>query len=547
MFKQLIYIIKTIKVNKSKVLFIETASILLLLINLFMTFALTFIFARVISCLFFYNEENRTLIYFFLFVFLNILNSIISYIQYMLMQKLGKEVSISLKKYLYKSILNKKIEFWNNYTVGELETILVNDVNKLEYIFTSLYSSIVINILTILGISCVLIYVLHFYGFIIIGLVLITILIQRVFVKKIEKLSNTVRDLAGITAAIETESLMKSEDIYMTGFQEKFLSRFFEKNVYLSDKIVKRNRLVQISSISTSLVQMINIIILLFTGAMLIRSDAITMETGISMYVFIQRLNAPINQMISQIINIIEILPSINRITELISNDDNISWGTKTISTPIKYIEYRNVTFRYPGQQTFLFANFNYIIRSTEKKVIIVGENGTGKSTMIRLLFNLCKPLEGCIKINGIDVNDLSEQTVRNHISFVSQVPLVVAGTIRDNLNIHEEYELEKAELILKCLGISSNWIDEKKDLIISDKRNNFSGGELQKIAITRAILENKDVIFMDEPTSSLDERAVISLLKLLDDYLSDKLVIIVTHDERVVKWGNYIVDLHKE
>lgn len=546
MFKQLMYIVKTIKINKKKIILMEILSILLLLINILITFGLTFIFARMISGLFLSIEKN-TYVYLTLFIMLTITNSIISYIQYMLMQKLGKEISLSLKKYIYISILNKKIEFWNNYTVGELETILVNDINKLEYIFTSFYSNCAINICMIIGISGVLIYVLHFYGIIIIGLILLTIFIQRGFVRKIEVLSNVVRDLAGVTAAIETESLLKSEDIYLTGFQKDFLRRFFQNNSYLFDKIVKRNKLVQISSVSTSLIQMINLIIILFTGAMLIQSGSITMETGISMYVFIQKLNSPINQMIIQVLNIIEILPSINRIAKLISNGDDICWGIKSINTPIKYIEYNNVTFKYPGQQIFLFDNFNCIIKSTEKKVIIVGENGTGKSTMIRLLFNMCKPLKGAIKINGIEITDLSEETVRDHISFVSQVPLVVAGTIKDNLNIHEEYEVERAETILKCLGIPKNWIDERKDLIVSDKKNNFSGGELQKIAITRAILEDKDVLFMDEPTSSLDERSVISLLNLLDERLSNKLVIIVTHDERVIKWGNCIIDLQKE
>lgn len=124
---------------------------------------------------------------------------------------------------------------------------------------------------------------------------------------------------------------------------------------------------------------------------------------------------------------------------------------------------------------------------------------------------------------------------------------MVVSGTLKENLNIEEDCEMEKAELYLNMLGISRNWINEKKDLLITDKKNNFSGGELQKIAITRVLLENKDVILMDEPTSSLDEISVVNFLNLLDNYFSNKLIIIVTHDERVIKWGNHIIDLHKK
>ena len=393
----------------------------------------------------------------------------------------------------------------------------------------------------------ILIYTLRFYGIIIIVLILTVIFIQRVFMKKIETLSNEVRDLSGKTAAIETESLMKSEDIYMTGYQEKFLNKFFENNELLFEKILKKNKLIEISSISTSLIQMINVIIILCTGAILIKSASLPMDTAISMYVFIQRLSNPINQMISQILNVLEIIPSINRIIQLIWNNENILWGTKLLDSEINCIEYSNVSFRYHSQEDFLFEHFNYTIKSSNKKVIIVGENGTGKSTMIKLLFNMCASIDGCIKINNIEINNLSEQTIRKHISYISQVPLVVSGTLKENLNIEEDCEMEKAELYLNMLGISRNWINEKKDLLITDKKNNFSGGELQKIAITRVLLENKDVILMDEPTSSLDEISVVNFLNLLDNYFSNKLIIIVTHDERVIKWGNHIIDLHKK
>lgn len=547
MLKKLLYIIKKINLNRRKILYIEVTSIALLIINLLLSFAVTFLFAQMINDLFFNVENNKTYLSLLFFVIFTLINCIVRYVQYILMQKLGKEISFSLKSFLYNKILNKKIEFWQNYTVGELETILVNDINKLQYMFSNFYSNIIINVMTIIGISGILIYTLRFYGIIIIVLILTVIFIQRVFMKKIETLSNEVRDLSGKTAAIETESLMKSEDIYMTGYQEKFLNKFFENNELLFEKILKKNKLIEISSISTSLIQMINVIIILCTGAILIKSASLPMDTAISMYVFIQRLSNPINQMISQILNVLEIIPSINRIIQLIWNNENILWGTKLLDSEINCIEYSNVSFRYHSQEDFLFEHFNYTIKSSNKKVIIVGENGTGKSTMIKLLFNMCASIDGCIKINNIEINNLSEQTIRKHISYISQVPLVVSGTLKENLNIEEDCEMEKAELYLNMLGISRNWINEKKDLLITDKKNNFSGGELQKIAITRVLLENKDVILMDEPTSSLDEISVVNFLNLLDNYFSNKLIIIVTHDERVIKWGNHIIDLHKK
>lgn len=546
-FKQLVYIIKKIQFNKKKFIWTQIICVALLIINLFISLSLVFLMGQIVKYLFTEYERSNAIFYISIFIFLTVISCIITYLQSNLTQRFGKEISLCLKSYMYHKILNKRINFWSNYTVGELETILVTDVNKVEYIFTNFYTKIGVNVLTVIGISVVVVCILRIYGIALIGLVLTTVLIQRFFINKIEKISSEVRILSGVTATIEMESLTKSEDIFMSGFQNVFLNKFYKNNSILFQKMIKRNKLYLFSSISTTIVQTLNLVLILTVGAMLINSKHISLDLGISMYIYIQRLSSPVNQLISQILNMMEILPSLDKIVSLIKNDDDISWGNQNISGPIECIEYNNISFQYLAQQSLLFDKFNCIIRRSDKKIIVVGENGTGKSTLLKLLFNMCNVSQGNIKINGVDIKNLCEKSFRENISFVSQIPLVIGGTIKENLNIKEEKELKKAQDILCVLGMSPDWIEEKKDIKVSDKRNNFSGGELQKIAITRVILENRDIIIMDEPTSSLDEMAVKNFLKIMDDYLNNKLVIIVTHDKRVIDWGNFVIKLHNK
>lgn len=542
--KQLIYIINKIQFDKKKFFLTQVICIVLLLVNLFASLFVVYLLGQIINFLFVDFKIDRFLFYVFAFVFLTAISCLTTYWQVIMTQKFGKEISLCLKNYLYYRILNKRIPFWTNYTVGELETILVTDVNKLEYIFTNFYTKIGINILNILGISLLIIVILKFVGIGLIGIVLFTILVQRLFMNKIEKISHEVRILSGITAAVETESITKSEDIFMSGFQKKFIEKAFNYNSNLFEKIVKRNKVHLLSSVTATIIHTLTLIVILCVGAMLINSKYISMDIGISMYIYIQRLNSPINQLISQILNIMEIRPSIDKIVTLIDNRDDITWGETHIFGSIECIEYNNISFQYQNQQSLLFDKFNCIFKRSDKKIIITGENGTGKSTLLKLLFNMCDILQGSISINGVDIRNLSEKSFRENISFVSQIPLAVGGTIKENLNIKDEGKMEKALDILTILGISREWVLEREDVKISDKRNNYSGGELQKIAITRAILENKDVIIMDEPTSSLDDAAVNNLLKFIDDYLSNKLVIVVSHDKRVIDWGNRIINL---
>lgn len=543
MLNKLVFIIRKINLKKKKILLFELFCVVLLVINILLSFSLTFLFAQIVNKLF--VEKTNCILDLYLLISITLLNSILSYLKSYLIQNVGKEISFSLKTYLYQEILYKKVEFWDDYTVGELETILVNDINKLEYIITSFYPNMIINILSTVVISSVLIYSLKVWGIIIISMILITIFIQRFFMKKMQQMANDVRNLSAETATVETESLTKAEDIYMSGLQNNFIDKFKVVNKELFDKIIRRNILQEKSSIILSLVQVINIVGMLMIGALLIDSGKLTIEVAISMYVFIQRLNAPINQIISQIYTVIEIVPSIDHIVKLLENNNMIIWGRKDINSPLCSIKYNHLTFRYPNQKAALFEKFDCVFDKSKGKTVIIGENGVGKSTLVKLLFNMCNTVDGNIMINDIDISEVSEETIRNKISYVSQIPLVFSGTIIENLNKHEDYE--KGFELLKKLGISSEWINEKKYLEISDKRSNFSGGELQKIAIARALLEDKDVIIMDEPTSSLDDNGAQNLLKLLDKEFNNKIIIIISHDIRVIEWADLIIDLNNK
>lgn len=543
MLNKLVFIIRKINLKKKKILLFELFCVVLLVINILLSFSLTFLFAQIVNKLF--VEKTNCILDLYLLISITLLNSILSYLKSYLIQNVGKEISFSLKTYLYQEILYKKVEFWDDYTVGELETILVSDINKLEYIITSFYPNMIINILSTVVISSVLIYSLKVWGIIIISMILITIFIQRFFMKKMQQMANDVRNLSAETATVETESLTKAEDIYMSGLQNNFIDKFKVVNKELFDKIIRRNILQEKSSIILSLVQVINIVGMLMIGALLIDSGKLTIEVAISMYVFIQRLNAPINQIISQIYTVIEIVPSIDHIVKLLENNNMIIWGRKDINSPLCSIKYNHLTFRYPNQKAALFEKFDCVFDKSKGKTVIIGENGVGKSTLVKLLFNMCNTVDGNIMINDIDISEVSEETIRKKISYVSQTPLVFSGTIIENLNKHKDYE--KGFELLKKLGISSEWINEKKYLEISDKRSNFSGGELQKIAIARVLLEDKDVIIMDEPTSSLDDNGAQNLLKLLDKEFNNKIIIIISHDIRVIEWADLIIDLNNK
>lgn len=545
--KKLVYIIQKIEINNLYFIWQQILCVLTMLISVLLSLTFPFLFGKIVDSLYLSPQKYSVSLYLILIVIVTLISCIISYMQTVKMQKLGKDISLKLKKFLYKKIMHKRVEFWDHYTVGELETILTIDVNKVEYLFTSFLGQFIVNSFTIAGLSGIILYVLKGYGIIIIILILTMIAIQKITTNKIEKTSNKIREMSGATAALETESLMKSENIYMSNLDEIYLKEFEKKNEKLFSYMVHKSRIYAVSRNISIIFQTINVIFILLLGAFLIEKNILTMDIAISMYLYIQKLMSPINQIVLLIQNTIEIQPSIDRVINLLNNDENIEFGDKYLNEPINSICFQKIQYKYNKQQKYVFYDMSQTFDKNTRKIVIVGENGKGKTTLIRILLNMCNVNSGKILINGYSLEELSEEYIHDNISFLTQTPLVFAGTLYDNINIHNKQGEERAKKLLYELGVSEKWVEEKKDMLVSDKNNNFSGGELQKIAITRVLLEDKPIIIMDEPTSALDIQSIYKLIHVLDEYAKHKLIIIISHDMNIREWGTKVISLDRE
>ena len=193
-----------------------------------------------------------------------------------------------------------------------------------------------------------------------------------------------------------------------------------------------------------------------------------------------------------------------------------------------------------------LYALKGFDLSLPDKGLIgIIGPSGSGKSTLMYCLSTLRKPTDGSIIYNGSELTEASnaerERLRRMDFGFVFQkhylVPymsavnnVMVAGVGK------EQQTREKAEKILKELGI--------KEREFSKKPAKLSGGQCQRIAIARAVINDPKVIFADEPTASLDHENAFNVMKILKEYSKDRLVLVVTHDKSILKDSDRIIEM---
>lgn len=201
----------------------------------------------------------------------------------------------------------------------------------------------------------------------------------------------------------------------------------------------------------------------------------------------------------------------------------------------IDVIEFRRVSFGYAHAEDATLKNVSFTIKSGER-VIILGENGAGKTTIIKLLLRLYEPSSGRILINGIDIEEYNLVSLRSHISALFQDYTLYAFSIKDNLTLGQKIDDSKINDVLVQVSLFQH-ISKLPMGIYTPITNQFlengiefSGGERQRIAIARQLLRNSEVEVYDEPTSNLDPEAAKNIIDLLFKN-RNKTIIIITHN----------------
>ncbi len=198
-------------------------------------------------------------------------------------------------------------------------------------------------------------------------------------------------------------------------------------------------------------------------------------------------------------------------------------------------IEFKNVSFKYPGSERYAIRNLNVIIRGDEK-LCIVGENGAGKSTFIKLLTRLYFPSEGEILLNGININEYDYEKWQRLFAPVFQDFVKYYMSFGENIVLNNIYDTSKLDDICKDCGLDElvnklpKRYETSLDKWIDEDGFEPSGGEMQRIAIARACYHGGDIYLLDEPTAALDPRAEYDVYAQFNDMITDKCAVLITH-----------------
>ena len=194
-------------------------------------------------------------------------------------------------------------------------------------------------------------------------------------------------------------------------------------------------------------------------------------------------------------------------------------------------IEFKDVTFAYPGGENVL-NNFNLKLEPN-KKIAIVGKSGQGKSTLFNLLTRVFDITKGEITLDGINIKDIDEETLRKNISIIRQEPFIFNRTILDNFKVlNKKIKLEDVRKYCKMAYLDDYIMSLPKNYktLLGEGGVNLSGGQKQRLSIARTLAKESKVILFDEATSALDNNSQEYIKETIDNLVKEHTVIVVAH-----------------
>lgn len=209
-------------------------------------------------------------------------------------------------------------------------------------------------------------------------------------------------------------------------------------------------------------------------------------------------------------------------------------------------IEFRNVCFRYPKNEQLVLDNVSFKINPGEK-IAILGRNGSGKSSLQKLILGLYHPESGNVLVDGIDLRQFEPSILRKHIGYIPQEPSLFSGTLKDNITISAPFADEEQILnVIKLCGLNEiiHNHSEGINLSVGERGQLLSGGQKQAVALARALINDPPILLFDEPTGALDYSSKTNFSHNLAAISEGKTMLNITHSINLIDFAERIIVL---
>lgn len=481
-----------------------------------------------------------------------LLKNFFGYLANYFMVFLRNGVVKDLRNAVYKKTVELPLSYFSEQRKGDIMSRVTNDVTTLQYSMLPVLELIIREPLTIIFTLIAMLYLSPSLTLFVFIFIPITGLIISKIGKSLKRKSDRVQKEQGYILSTLEETLTGLRIIKGFNSEEKFETKFKDSSsryYNFSNKLMNRQNL---ASPASEVLGILVIAVLLWYGGNLVLSGGesgglngseFLIYMGLAYYIL-----TPAKAISRGLSNIKQGDAAAERIQEIIDTPNPLKDKENAIIKTgfDNEIVFNNISFKY--EKEFVLKNFSLTIPKG-KTVALVGQSGSGKSTIANLITRFYDVNEGSILIDGIDIRDLTTKSLRQQLGIVTQDAILFNDSIKNNLKLGKDNATD--EEVIEALKIANAWEFVKElpngiETNIGDAGNKLSGGQKQRLSIARAVLKSPPIMILDEATSALDTESERLVQVALENMMKNRTSIVIAHRLSTIQNADEIVVLNK-
>ena len=479
-----------------------------------------------------YGLQSLLVTLILVFSVVGLTSTLISTVRQWILIYLSIKVDIPLMLGYFGHVFKLPMKFFATRKTGEITT-RYSDAGTIKSVLTSIALSVVMDVVMAIGTGIILFRMNSTLFGISLFSTMLSLLLVIIFKQPYKRINEETMQQSAILNSQMIESLRGIETIKCNASEDRELENL-EREYIKSLKIsLKSSRISTGQSLVSSLISTILGMVTTYVGIMQVLNGQMTLGGYMAFSTLSSYFTSPISDLIGMQMSIQEASISMKRLTEIMDyeseqKEDQEYTEMEQIDGDI---EFKDVTFRY-GNRSPALNHVSFTIPKG-KKVALVGSSGSGKSTITKLLLKYYEPESGEIDVNGVNLEEYSNQSVRRAISYVPQNIELFSKSIYDNIRISRpEATLDEVKAAAKKADAYEfiRKLPLQFHTFLEEAGNGLSGGEKQRIALARAFLKDSNLYILDESTSNLDFGTENIIFDMIYNQLADRSMLIVAH-----------------
>lgn len=507
-----------------------------------------FVIGRIIDTMIIPKDFTHLQTALLLLIAVYVILPILSYMASYLMVGIAQTAVYKLRMNLFRHMQTLPIPFFDKRQHGELMSRMTNDISNISNVLNSSFIQFTSSVVTLFGTVIVMIYLSPLLTLLTMTIIPAMLFATRWITKRTGALYKKRQKAIGEMNGYIEEMISNQQVVKMFSQEETVIEGFRQKSQNVLDNSFWA---ITYSGFIPKVMNMLNNISFAIVagvgGLLALGGYGVTVGVIVIFAEYARQFTRPLSDLTNQFNEVLSALAGAERVFAIIDEPSEPDIDNNNKNMVIKgHIEFKDVQFKYDeGAERNTINHVSFNIQAGES-VALVGATGAGKTTIIQLLNRFYDIQAGDILIDDISVKEIPRKTLRHHIAYVLQDPMIFDGTMRDNIkyihDVSDEVMIQAAkdanahEFIMK--------LEDGYDTVLSGESSSLSQGEKQLIAIARALVLDPAILLLDEATSSIDTVTEMKLQEAIDKLMEGRTSIIIAHRLNTVKKSDKVIVL---